>query len=67
MTAVGPIESAVSTRRLFRPMTPPDTERAAHEQILPDATTPISYEDADGQWHDELSPGDDRPETDVKG
>lgn len=42
-------------------------ERAAHEQILPDATTPISYEDAYGQWHDELSPGDDRPETDVKG
>jgi hypothetical protein len=42
-------------------------ERAALEQNLPDATTPISYEDADGRWHDELSPGDDRPETDVKG
>jgi hypothetical protein len=42
-------------------------ERAALEQVLPDATTPISYEDSERRWHDELSPGDDRPETDVKG
>ena len=42
-------------------------ERAALEQVLPDATTPISYEDSEGRWHDELSPVNDRPETDVKG
>jgi hypothetical protein len=42
-------------------------ERAAQEQILPDQTTPISYEDEKGRWHDEVSSGDDRPETDVKG
>jgi hypothetical protein len=42
-------------------------ERAAHEQVLPDTATAISYEDDMGRWHDELSPGDDRPETDVKG
>ncbi len=42
-------------------------ERAAREQVLPDSATPISYEDEKGRWHDELSSGDDRPETDVKG
>jgi hypothetical protein len=42
-------------------------ERAAKEQVVPGATTGISYEDRDGNWHDELSPADDRPETDVKG
>jgi Uncharacterized protein conserved in bacteria (DUF2188) len=42
-------------------------ERAAQEQVQPDATTAISYEDEKGRWHDEVSPGDDRPETDVKG
>ena len=30
-------------------------------------TTAISYEDRDGRWHDELSRGDDRPETEVEG
>jgi hypothetical protein len=29
--------------------------------------TAISYEDEDGNWHDELSAGADRPETEVKG
>ena len=42
-------------------------ERAAGEQRVSDKTTGISWEDADGRWHDELSAGDDRPETEVKG
>jgi hypothetical protein len=42
-------------------------ERAAREQIVPGVATGISYEDKDGHWHDEVSPGSDRPETDVKG
>jgi len=42
-------------------------ERAAHEQIVPGDTTGISYEDKDGRWHDEVSAGNDRPKTDVKG
>ena len=40
--------------------------RAAAEQELPDLkTVGISYEDKDGQWHDEVSRGDDRPNTKV--
>jgi hypothetical protein len=42
-------------------------ERAAKEQLIPGDSTPISYEDDKGRWHDELSAGDDRPETDVEG
>jgi hypothetical protein len=42
-------------------------ERAASEQILPGETTAISWEDKDGHWHDELSAGNDRPETEVEG
>jgi Uncharacterized protein conserved in bacteria (DUF2188) len=42
-------------------------ERAAKEQVVPGDTTTISWEDKDGRWHAELSAGDDRPETDVKG
>ena len=42
-------------------------ERAAKEQAVPGTTTGIEYEDSEGHWHDELSAGDDRPETDVKG
>ena len=41
-------------------------ERAAREQRVAGQTTGISYEDADGRWHDEVSSGDDRPETGVK-
>jgi hypothetical protein len=41
-------------------------QRAANEQQMPGNTTGITYEDKDGRWHDELSPGDDRPITDVK-
>ena len=42
-------------------------DRAANEQIVPGDTTDISYEDKDGRWRDEASPGSDRPETDVEG
>ena len=42
-------------------------ERAAREQIVPGETTPILYEDEQGRWHEEASPGDERPATDVKG
>lgn len=40
-------------------------ERAAREQVVPGETTGISYEDQDGRWHDEVSAGNDRPETGV--
>jgi hypothetical protein len=30
-------------------------------------TTSISYEDKDARWHNELSAGDNRPETSVEG
>jgi len=36
-------------------------ERAANEQVVPGDPTGISYEDKDGRWHDEASPGGDRP------
>jgi Uncharacterized protein conserved in bacteria (DUF2188) len=42
-------------------------ERVAREQHAPGETTGISYEDKDGRWHDEVSGGNDRPETNVKG
>jgi hypothetical protein len=42
-------------------------ERAAKEQVVPGDATGISYEDKEGRWHDEVSAGDDRPETDVEG
>ncbi len=42
-------------------------ERAAREQEAVGETTPISYEDDKGRWHDEISSGKDRPETDVEG
>ncbi len=40
-------------------------ERAAHEQKVPDETTPIAWEDGRGRWHTETSAGNDRPETEV--
>jgi hypothetical protein len=42
-------------------------ERAAKEQIVAGQTTAISYEDKNGHWHEEVSWGNDRPETDVAG
>lgn len=41
--------------------------KAAAEQEEPGETAGIEYEDSKGRWHDELSSGDDRPETDVEG
>jgi len=40
-------------------------ERAAAGQRLPGATEDIEYQDEAGDWHDEISQGKDRPETDV--
>ncbi len=42
-------------------------ERAAQEQVAPGGTVGIAYEDKQGHWHNELSAGNDRPETDVEG
>lgn len=39
--------------------------RAAAEQRAPGDTAGIEYEDKAGRWHEELSAGDDRPETSV--
>ncbi len=41
-------------------------ERAAVEQVRPGETTGIEYEDETGEWHEELAPGDDRPEVEVE-
>ncbi|HEY2752388.1 DUF2188 domain-containing protein [Phenylobacterium sp.] len=41
--------------------------RAAGEQRISGATSGIVYEDAGGRWHEELSEGEDRPDTDVEG
>ena len=38
-------------------------ERAAREQGIAGEDTGIRWEDANGQWHEEVSRGDDRPET----
>jgi hypothetical protein len=38
---------------------------AAAEQRVPGQTEGIEYEDEKGRWHREVSPGSDRPETDV--
>ena len=40
-------------------------QMAAAEQKVAGNTTPISWEDNQGKWHDELAKGDDRPETEV--
>ena len=42
-------------------------ERAASEQVVGGAETGIVYEDQEGRWHEEVSRGDDRPETEVEG
>jgi hypothetical protein len=42
-------------------------ERAAREQGVAGETTGISYEDAQGRWHDEVADGGDRPSTEVEG
>lgn len=40
--------------------------RVVREQVQPGEDVGITFEDAKGQWHEELSPGDDRPEVAVK-
>jgi Uncharacterized protein conserved in bacteria (DUF2188) len=42
-------------------------ERAAKEQMVAGREEGIVYEDKDGHWHYEVSSGDDRPETKVRG
>jgi hypothetical protein len=42
-------------------------ERAAREQHVPGETRAISWEDANGRWHEEVASGADRPDTDVQG
>ena len=39
---------------------------AAAEQETPGETEDIVYEDRDAIWHAEVSPGDDRPDTQVR-
>ena len=39
--------------------------RVAMEQQVAGHTQAIQYEDADGNWHEELARGDDRPIADV--
>ena len=41
--------------------------RAALKQRRPGVTSGISWEDAHGKWHAELSDGDDRPVVGVEG
>lgn len=41
--------------------------RAATEQRVSGDDAAISYEDERGEWHEELDPGTDRPETEVRG
>ena len=40
---------------------------AAREQLQPGKTVGITFEDAKGKWHEELSDGRDRPHTNVTG
>jgi len=42
-------------------------ERAAAVQRVAGETTGISWETADGKWHESVSDGGDRPDTDVEG
>lgn len=40
-------------------------QRVAAEQQVAGQTTGITYEDASGQWREEIASGDDRPTTHV--
>lgn len=42
-------------------------ELAAAGQRRPGAREDIEYQDEDGDWHEEISLGKDRPGTDVTG
>jgi len=39
--------------------------RAALEQQVAGETRHIEYETPDGEWHQEIASGDDRPETEI--
>ena len=50
----------------------PDAARAAAriaavEQARPGNDVGLTFEDASGHWHEELSDGDDRPEASIEG
>lgn len=40
--------------------------KASREQTVPGQDVGISFEDADGVWHEELADGHDRPQVDVE-
>ena len=42
------------------------TIRLAGEQRVPGETVGIQYETSEGEWHEEVDPGTDRPQTEVK-
>ncbi|MBS0578165.1 MAG: DUF2188 domain-containing protein [Proteobacteria bacterium] len=42
-------------------------ERVAREQMAVGESALISYEDSEGHWHKEVSPGNDRPAVKVRG
>lgn len=42
-------------------------QRAAGEQEVGGETVGIVYEDAKGQWREEIADGGDRPQTEVEG
>jgi hypothetical protein len=42
-------------------------EKAAREQRTPGDEAAISYEDANGHWHQELVHSGDQPDTEVEG
>jgi hypothetical protein len=41
-------------------------QRVAQEQRVPDETSVIEYEDANGKWHTETAAGSDRPDIEVE-
>lgn len=42
-------------------------QRAAGEQRIAGKTTGIRYQDSNGEWHEEIARGNDRPQADVDG
>ena len=40
---------------------------AQEQQLGEDQAVPISWQDADGVWHEEVAQGGDRPSADVSG
>jgi hypothetical protein len=42
-------------------------ERAAQEQHIAGEEAAISFQDSQGNWHEELAEGGDRPDTSVQG